>query len=230
VQKNPSQIRKRVKAHNSTSEGAVVVRQYTTLEDMDRECRGCLEEIAKLARPGGRLSVFLLARYKLQEPADFKEWQTQLPMLDISFRTAHSSKGLEADYVIVLGLHAGSYAFPSEINDDPLLQLVLPEAESFPNAEERRLFYVVMTRARHGVYLLGSRFSPSAFLTELLKDNSNGTKVRFDREAWGTAGGEEICPDCRRGTLRKHSGKFGEFWGCSNYPGCRYTRDVGKEH
>jgi DNA helicase-4 len=228
VQKNPSQITKQVKAHDSSSEGAVVVRQYTTLEGMDWVCRQCLDEIAKFARPGGRLSVFLLARYKLQEPLELKEWQTQLPMLDISFRTAHSAKGLEADYVIVLGLHTGGYAFPSEINDDPLLQLLLPQAESFPNAEERRLFYVAMTRARHGVYLLGSRFSPSAFLTELVKDNRIGAKLTFDREAWDTATSSdgETCPDCRQGTLRKQSGKFGEFWGCSSYPNCRYTRDV----
>jgi DNA helicase-4 len=232
VQKNPSQIGKRVEAHDSTSEGAVVVRQYTSLEDMDRVCRGCLEEITTVARPGHRLSVFLLARYRIQRPEALEEWQTQFPTLDISFRTAHSSKGLEADYVIVLGLHTGSYAFPSEINDDPLLQLLLPQAESFANAEERRLFYVAMTRARHGVYLLGSRFSPSAFLTELVKDNSTGTKVRFDRAAWGTATGSdgEACPQCRQGTLRKQSGKFGQFLGCSNYPNCKYTRDVAKKH
>jgi DNA helicase-4 len=226
VQKNPSQITKWVEAHDSTSEAAVVVRQYTTLEDMDRVCRGCLEEIAKFARPGHRLSVFLLARYRIQRPQTLEEWQGQLPMLEISFRSAHSSKGLEADYVIVLGLHTGSYAFPSEINDDPLLQLVMPQSESFPNAEERRLFYVAMTRARHGVYLLGSRFSPSAFLTELVEDNSIGTKLKFDRVAWDTATGgdgkvltlNETCPQCRQRTLRKQSGKFGEFLGCSNYP------------
>jgi DNA helicase IV len=145
VQKNPSQMTKRVKAHDSASDGAVVVRQYTTLEEMDRVCRGSLEEIAKLAGSGKRISVFLLARYRLQRPQALEEWQRQFPMFDITCRTVHSSKGLEADYVIVLRLHTGSYAFPSEISDDPLLQLVMPQAESFPNAEERRLFSVAMT-------------------------------------------------------------------------------------
>ena len=227
VQKNPSQVSKRVKAHDPKSEGAVVVRRYTTLEAMDRVCRGCLEEIALVALPGGRISVFLLARYRLQMPQALVEWQTQFPMLDITFRTAHSSKGLEADYVIVLGLHTGSYAFPSEINDDPLLQLVMPQAESYPNAEERRLFYVAMTRARHGVYLLGSHHSPSAFLAELVNDNSTGTTVRFEGVAPGRA---ETCPECRWGTLAKRSGKFGEFFGCSKYPSCKYTRDVAGTH
>ena len=108
---------------------------------------------------------------QFQRPEALDEWRTQFPVLDISFKTAHSSKGLQADYVILLGLHTGSYAFPSEISDDPLLQLVMPQAESFPNAEERRLFYVAMTRARHCVYLLGGRDSPSAFRTELVNDN-----------------------------------------------------------
>ena len=112
VQKNPSQVTKRVQAHDSASEDTVVVRGYATLEEMDRVCRGCLEEIVGKVQPGNRTAVFLLARYKLQKPGALEEWHGQFPMLDITFRTAHSSKGLEADYVIVLGLHTGSYAFP----------------------------------------------------------------------------------------------------------------------
>ena len=77
----------------------------------------------------------------------------------------------------MLGLHTGNYAFPSEINDDPLLRLVMPQAESFQNAEERRLFYVAMTRARHGVYLLGSRHTSSAFLKELVNYKTIRSKV-----------------------------------------------------
>jgi DNA helicase IV len=173
VQKNPSQMRKRVQALDSTSDGAVVVRRYANREEMDNVCRGILEEIARATLPGKRVSVFLLARYKFQRPEALDEWRAKFPVLDISFKTAHSSKGLQADYVILLGLHTGSYAFPSEISDDPLLRLVMPQAESFPNAEERRLFYVAMTRARHGAYLLGGRDSPSAFLTELVSDNKD---------------------------------------------------------
>lgn len=35
----------------------------------------------------------------------------------------------------------------------------------------------------------------------------------------------ELCPRCG-GELRKRNGKFGEFFGCSNYPACRYTRNI----
>ena len=70
--------------------------------------------------------------------------------------------------MVVLGLQAG--AFPSERTDDPLLGLVMPACEAHPFAEERRLFYVALTRARHRVYLLGSKRSPSIFLKELLDE------------------------------------------------------------
>lgn len=159
-------------------------------------------------------------------------WQTRFKLsLDLSFRTIHSSKGLQADHVIILGLSAGRYAFPSEISDDPLLQLVLPTPELFANAEERRLFYVAMTRARHRVLLLGSSYSPSAFLTEVVEETGSQRILRFEQvnpedEAASNGKPMEACPSCGKGVLRVRRGQFGEFLGCSNYPGCRYTRNA----
>jgi DNA helicase-4 len=98
----------------------------------------------------------------------------EFPDLDISFKTIHASKGLEADHVIVLGLFRGRTGFPSEIIDDPLLGLVSPEAEPFENAEERRVMYVALTRARHTVTLMCSASKQSAFVTEMLDDPAYG--------------------------------------------------------
>ena len=57
-----------------------------------------------------------------------------------------------------------------QIEDDPVLELVLPVTgeSASPFAEERRLFYVAMTRARRGVYLVTDPIRPSAFVCELL--------------------------------------------------------------
>ena len=66
----------------------------------------------------------------------------------------HRSKGLEADYAVALGLCSGKYGFPSEIADDPLLDLALAAPEAHPNAEETRLLYVAIVRARRQDYLL----------------------------------------------------------------------------
>jgi DNA helicase-4 len=86
----------------------------------------------------------------------------------------NTSKGLEADHVILLNLYRGRTGFPSEIVDDPLLSLVSPEAEPFENAEERRVMYVALTRARHTVTLMGSASKQSTFVTELLGDPEYG--------------------------------------------------------
>lgn len=56
-------------------------------------------------------------------------WQLRkrFPKLDLSFKTIHGSKGLEADHVVILNMDSGTIGFPSEIADDPLLSLVSPE-------------------------------------------------------------------------------------------------------
>ena len=92
------------------------------------------------------------------------------PHVTVTFSTVHSAKGQEADYVIVLDLSDARSGFPSRIEDDPLLELVLPPVleRSYPLAEERRLFYVAMTRARVGVYLATDQTHPSEFVTELV--------------------------------------------------------------
>ena len=86
----------------------------------------------------------------------------------MKYLTAHKSKGLEADYVIIVGLETGTHGFPCQIEDDPLLNLVLAKKEVFPHAEERRLFYVAMTRAKKHAYLVVSKlYSVSSFVSEI---------------------------------------------------------------
>ena len=97
-------------------------------------------------------TVLLLGRYRHNLPDNLDELSERFPSLQLNYKTVHASKGMEADYVVVLNLSAGKYGFPCEIVDEPLLELVLADSEQHPNAEERRLFYVAMTRAKYGVY------------------------------------------------------------------------------
>ena len=99
------------------------------------------------------------------------------PELQITFMTAHASKGLGYDEVIVINGQGGTYGFPSKIEDDPVLSLVLREDRSYAYAEERRLFYVAMTRTKNRVYFIAPLQEPSEFLLELLRDYKN---VRLD--------------------------------------------------
>jgi DNA helicase-4 len=120
-------------------------------------------------------SLLILSRYNHHLPSRTalssieKLWPGEIK----SPLTIHRSKGLEADYVIVHGFAADKYGFPSEIEDDPLLSLVLARPENFPHAEERRLFYVALTRARHQVHLLVDRRRPSVFALELKNPEYN---------------------------------------------------------
>ena len=92
--------------------------------------------------------MLLLGRYRHMQPLNVGSPNKQYPGLRFSYMTVHRAKGLEADYVVVLGLCAGNYSFPVGIADDQLLDLVLAAPEAHPNAEERRLLYVALTPGR----------------------------------------------------------------------------------
>jgi DNA helicase-4 len=142
----------------------------------------------------------------------------QWPHLDVKFSTIHASKGLEADYVVIPGLTRDKSSFPSKIADDPVLRLAMPAREPFPLAEERRLFYVAITRARRSVTLVTVRDRVSPFLVELI--NEHGLQLR------ASDGGRAVvvqCPACGKGTMVPRSGKHGRFYGCTNFPTCRKT-------
>ena len=86
----------------------------------------------------------------------------------IEFLTVHKSKGLEADYVILLQCNKDTYGFPSLINDDPVLNYVLTKNDQYPYGEERRLFYVAITRAKVKTFVLYDVNIPSVFVEEFL--------------------------------------------------------------
>ena len=93
--------------------------------------------------------------------------------------------------VVLLNADSGRMGFPSEIVDDPLLSLVSPEEEAFQNAEERRVMYVAMTRARHTLTILASNARPSSFVTELRKDPAYGIST-----APGAEPEAHVCGEC----------------------------------
>ncbi len=158
------------------------------------------------------------ARYNHLKPQGLASYEAQFPRLNIQFKTVHSAKGLEADYVIVLNVESGWYGFPSTITDDPLLHLVIPRPETFPHAEERRLLYVAITRAKRAVFLLANTARKSIFATEIAEMDGVSDLAGFARS--------NPCPDCTTGDLRIRTGPHGQFFGCSNYPDCTYSRNV----
>lgn len=138
--------------------------------------------------------------------------------LQISFMTVHGSKGLQADYVFLLNTKAYGMGFPSQIADAPILQLLLDNCDHYPFAEERRLFYVAITRAKKKVWLVTLKGNESVFVKEI--DEVHGEDMRKE---------QYTCPLCG-GRLVRRSGPYGDFFGCSNYKanGCRYKRNISK--
>ncbi len=129
--------------------------------------------------------------------------------IDIQFITAHKSKGLEADYVILINCNSGKYGFPSGRADDPVLHHVLSSVDQFENGEERRLFYVAVTRARKHVTFISSLSRKSKFIKEL-EDEQSKREFR--------------CPRCGDGDMVLRTSKQSKFYGCSNFSyGCEYT-------
>lgn len=164
IMKNPNQLRKSVRGVSSVEAPASL-----RLAGDDAEITGViadrLDEISAALKPDIRASVKILGRYR--NDAKFVP-KARYEGLDVAFQTIHSSKGLEADHVIIPGLNRA--AFPSAKEDDPLLRLALPEGDDYPNAEERRLFYVALTRAKESVLLIARSGRVSEFVTELIGD------------------------------------------------------------
>src|SRR5690606_27238155 len=138
--------------------------------------------------------------------------------LDIKFLTVHKSKGLEADNVIILKLQNNLLGFPNKMTDDPILSLLLNDSEAYRFAEERRLFYVTLTRTKNEVVLL-TPSDMSIFAEELLADNDY-LLTSSDGHFQSTN-----CPYCQTGKLivRMNTKSEQQFLGCSHYPNCNQT-------
>ena len=218
VLRNPAQIRKTVRATRKGDGPAVHV--GLAGDGGLSLLKEALDRIAEDAgRHDGTSEVLLLGRYRHLQPLNLGSLAKQYPGLRFTYMTVHRAKGLEADYAVVLGLCAGKHGFPVEIADDPLLDLVMAAPEAHPNAEERRLLYVALTRARRQVFLLAEGGPPSEFVTELIDGG-------YDITVFGRLPeGDVRCPQCKEGRLeRRENARDGSiFYGCSNWPYCDQT-------
>ena len=143
------------------------------------------------------------------------------PNTPITFMSAHKSKGLEADNVILLNFQNSTLGFPNKISDDPILELVLTSGDDYLYAEERRLLYVALTRTKNRAYVLVNSNRPSEFMSEFKP--SRAVAIQSDTEQALAA--EIACPRCKTGhlTVRKNESTNRYFIGCSHYPQCDYT-------
>ena len=97
--------------------------------------------------------------------------------IDLRYLTVHKSKGLEADNVIVINMNNDKLGFPSQIEEDKILRLVNKSKEKFLYEEERRLFYVALTRTKNNVYLLTQKNKESIFIKELEREHKKNIEI-----------------------------------------------------
>ncbi|GBU27410.1 DNA helicase [Treponema sp. R8-4-B8] len=182
VQKNISQIKKRLISPKHIANPIILTEfddtfkpDYAMAEAAEKTIESIINEY------GQKTSILLIGRYnydsyKICRTGKFSELPgnriktEKFPNANITFMTAHSAKGLGFDNVVILNMFEGKFGFPCQLEDDPIMKLVRFEDTSMPFAEERRLFYVALTRTKNKVYILTPQKKPSRFLIELIND------------------------------------------------------------
>ena len=224
IMKNPLQIIKNIVGLKAEEDNLEIICGYEVENAIEVICN-------KLNGLPKNSSVFLVGRYNIDKKMlegfkdivfkfdninkSLKVIYSKRRDLNIQFITAHRSKGLQADYVFIINNLDGDLGFPSEICDDPLLEMLLEKCDNYVFAEERRLFYVALTRAKKKVFLVTIKGRESFFIREIKRILNS------------VLGWEKYCPLCG-GELLMRKGKHGNFYGCENYnkKGCTYTRQI----
>lgn len=221
IMENPEQYEKHIETHTKVKQS-----QIHLLDDKigiaDGLYQRVKEVVEKIKANDADPTIAVIARYNYLL-SDSKDYLTQHGLQrNVKFWSFHGSKGLEADYVILIGFSQGKLGFPNDNKDQQVIEALLPTLDSFPYSEERRLFYVGLTRAKKKCYIIADPTSPSSFITEILAPKykisiHSPTFQRLHRQIFK-------CPNCEEGYLKLISGQYGNFYSCSTRAGCK----VGK--
>lgn len=242
IQKNNSQIRKALVSPKHIK-SPVIIETYT--EEVDRkqyEGKGgkyfligkTVENVIKhILQENPNSSILLLGRYgfdayNLGRSSDFvydektgNLYSKTFENKPIEFMTVHRAKGLGYDNVIIINARNEVYGFPSQVQEDPVLKFVVKDDHSIEYAEERRLFYVALTRTKNRVYIVAPHEHPSEFVIELLNDYSSNIVVHGDLVVDETTDNKIVqrCPICGYPLQLRYKKAYGlKLWICSNEP------------
>ena len=239
IQKNPYQSRKQVKPHVARK---TPIQIKLNLHKQPRQIPQDYESVNRIltelyaqhgkALPSKRIQIISRYNrdiYRLVQESTGKYKQTKLTQLSeasmelewrlpdhtkikIPFCSMHKAKGITRDIIIVINANSGSHGMPATRGNNAVAEVLLTKLDDYPHAEERRLWYVAITRAKEQTFIIAdaSRISPFVFETS---PKLEGAGVR-------------VCPKCRRGIMlecrRKSDGKL--YYSCSNFTGgCRHT-------
>ena len=246
IQKNALQIRKTLKSPKTITDPVIIYTYDSKLKEKGASARSgaiynqakavevAIEQILEYEKQSEKKtsSILLLGRFgfdgkNLERSGlfEYKDYGSKIkclkyPKLNITFMTAHASKGLGYDNVIVINGKNETYGFPSKIEDDPVLNYVIKRDNSIDAAEERRLFYVAMTRTKNRVYFIAPEENPSEFLLEIKNDYKNVVlKGEWNEEISDQNKFKKSCPICGYPLQHKYKEAYGlHLWICTNEP------------
>lgn len=179
------------------------------------------KEILLLGRYGFDVNIFKNTELAVHDTKD--RIYVTYGQRQMNFMTVHQSKGLECDYIILLNCNGGTIGFPSQISDSPVLKYVLSEPDAYAFSEERRVFYVGITRAKKHTWVLYDMNNPSPFVKEFVKTLESESKPGAGIPE------SELCPKCHCGRIKvikkgvAVNGNPYTIYACSNEKyGCDY--------
>ncbi len=247
IQKNDAQITKELKSPKNIEDPVIIYTYDGSPKKLNADNKSganyaiahavevALEQIIEFNKKEGKpddSSILLLGRFgfdgdKLEKSGLFeyiergsKLKSVKYPKLNITFMTAHASKGLGYDNVIVVNGRNETYGFPSKIEDDPVLAFVIKGDRSIDYAEERRLFYVAMTRTKNRVYFIAPEQNPSEFLLEIKRDYKNVVlRGNWSEEPPQNNFTKKTCPICGYPMQFRYKNAYGlRLFICTNEP------------
>lgn len=183
VSKNTSLFKKELKSQKRLKQPVEII-YYNETED---NARAFVVEkiIGKIYQKNPKSKILILGRYnndidELLESKLFKLGENKrinsikYGKAKITFLTIHAAKGLGYDQVILINALDKVYGFPSKVKDEPILSVLSNQeiVESIDYPEERRLFYVALTRTKNKVYIVAPKNRTSEFVHEIKRHSS----------------------------------------------------------
>lgn len=188
--KNPKQIRKSLKSPKNLKKPVKIIYPqknpiekremiYNLIKDLSEKS----DDVLILGRTNNNINQFIKHR-NLVKKGNLKKDKflrildkTDKSMNNVYYRTLHSSKGLEADNVIIINMVDDYLGFPSKLKTHSVLNYVNTRNYDYKYSEERRLFYVGLTRSKNNVYLISDKNNPSEFIEELMDDSLENLEI-----------------------------------------------------
>ncbi len=243
ISKNKDQIKKIIQTNNTQGQQPIFFELSKRFIYGKTQIPHVYELIKKLLAEGVKPDeIMVLSRFnnflkELEIYCGAREIPTEYKAGGVRFYSAHGSKGTECKHVILTGVTSGLYGFPCEIQDSSVMEVAKRFKTKKYIEEERRLFYVALTRSKKFLYIYSIEDNNSIFIdeikTHLMKFHIDSLPrwEELDSEVMSNLLKEKkferpiICPECGK-FLKERSGKYGKFLGCSGYPKCKYTFDT----